>query len=290
MVKPTTEGYVSVIGGRVWYKAVGSGDATPMLILHGGPGMPSYYLEPLEGLADERPIVFYDQLGCGRSDQPEDSSLWRVERFVEELGQVRQELNLERVHILGHSWGTILAVDYALTQPRGLASLILASPALSVPRWLEDQNIYRRQLPDDVQDVLDQHESAGTTDSEEYQEAVMVFYQRHLCRLDPWPAGLERTMAEMGEQVYLTMWGPSEFYATGTLVNYDRTNHLHEISVPTLLTCGRYDEATPKTTEWYQGLIPGSEIAYFEQSSHMPHLEEPESYLRVVRKFFAQVE
>lgn len=118
----------------------------------------------------------------------------------------------------------------------------------------------------------------------------MVFYRRHLCRLDPWPAGLERTLAEIGEQVYLTMWGPSEFYATGNLLNFDRTNRLHEITVPTLFTCGRFDEATPETTAWYQSLIPGAEIAYFEQSSHVPHLEETEPYLQVVREFLSRVE
>ncbi|MFQ5821111.1 MAG: proline iminopeptidase-family hydrolase [Candidatus Heimdallarchaeota archaeon] len=269
---------------------MGSGDAVPLLALHGGPGIPHNYLEPLVGLANECPIVFYDQLGCGKSDRPFDLTLWRVERFVEELGQVRKALNLEQVHILGHSWGSMLAVDYALTQPLGLVSLILASPCLSVPRWIEDVTIHKKQLPIEEQEVIDRHETAGTTDSEEYEEAVMVFYHRYLCRLDPWPAVLEHSLAGAGWEVYHTMWGPSEFFVTGNLKNYDRTSCLHEISISTLFTCGRYDEALPKTTAGYQSLIPGAKLVIFEQSSHMPHLEEKERYLQVVGEFLNKVE
>jgi proline iminopeptidase len=279
------EGYISVPGGRVWYQVVGSGDTVPLLVLHGGPGFPHNYLKPLGNLSDDRPIVFYDQLGCGNSDRPEDPNLWRSERFVEELVKVKKVLDIERVHILGHSWGSMLATDYALSQPEGIVSLILASPALSIPRWYEDVTAYRKQLPSEVQDVLDRHEAAGTTDSEQYEAAVMEFYRLHLCRLDPWPEVLEQTLVGAGLEVYHTMWGPSEFYITGNLADYDRTNRIGELVVPTLFTCGRYDEASPDTTAWYQSLIPQAKIAIFENSSHMPHLEEMESYLQVVRKF-----
>ena len=285
MTNLTREGHISVPGGRVWYKIVGSGDTIPLLVLHGGPSFPHNYLKPLESLSDERPVVFYDQLGCGNSDRPEDPNLWHTERFVEELAKVRQSLNLEQVHILGHSWGSMLAIDYALTKPEGIMSLILASPCLSVPRWIEDTAIYRKKLLIEVQEVLDRNEVAGTTDSEEYEAAVMEFNRRHLYRLDPWPEVLEQTMAGAGLQVYHTMWGPSEFFITGNLANYDSTSCLGEIAIPTLLTCGRYDEASPDTTAWYQSLIPQAEIAIFENSSHMPHLEEMELYLQVVREF-----
>lgn len=284
------EGYVNVTGGRVWYQVVGSGDATPLLTLHGGPGYPHDYLEPLAALADERPVVFYDQLGCGRSDRPDDSSLWRAERFVEELGQVREALGLEQTHILGQSWGSMLATDYALTKPAGLVSLILADPPLSIPRWLDDAAKYRRELPAEVQEVLDRHEAAGTTDSDEYDAAAMEYYKRHVCRLDPWPDAIMRTFEGAGHAVYKTMWGPSEFFMTGSLKDYDRTPRLHEIGVPTLFLCGRYDEATPEATAWYHSLLPGSELVVFEQSSHMPHLEESESYLATARDFLRRAE
>jgi len=285
MINMTSEGHISVPGGQVWYQVVGSGDNVPLLTLHGGPGFPHNYLKPLENLSNDRPVVFYDQLGCGNSDRPEEPTLWRSERFVEELAKVRQELKLERVHILGHSWGSMLATDYALTQPDGIVSLILASPPLSIPRFLADMETYRKNLPTEVQEVLDRNEAAGTIDSEEYEAAVTEFYRRHLCRLDPWPEVLEQTMAGAGLQVYHTMWGPNEFLMTGNLANYDSTSCLGEIAIPTLLTCGRNDEASPDTTAWYQSLIPQAEIAIFEHSTHMPHLEETELYLQVVRDF-----
>ena len=173
------EGYADVNGGRVWYRVVsGRTAATPLLLLHGGPGTPSYCLEPLAALADERPVIFYDQLGCGRSDKPSDPTLWRLDRFVEELGQIREVLDLTEVHLLGHSWGTMLATDYMLTRPMGVLSLILASPVLSVPRFIEDANRLRTELPLETQEVLRKHETAGTTDSAEYQESTMVYYKR----------------------------------------------------------------------------------------------------------------
>lgn len=207
------QGYINVPGGKVWYRIVGSGIRTPLLLLHGGPGAPSYYLKPLTTLADERPVVFYDQLGAGRSDQPADTTLWRTQRFVDELAKVRESLGLKQVHILGHSWGTMLAVDYMLTRPSGVRSLILASPALSIPRWLHDTDSLRATLPDSVKAILAKHEQAGTMDSPEYQSAVMVFYKRFISRLEPWSADIDSTFAQLGLSVYLAMWGPNEFTA-----------------------------------------------------------------------------
>ncbi len=160
------EGYISVTGGLVWYKVVNPGKGIPLLTLHGGPGSSHHYLEPLEQLANERTIIFYDQLGCGKSERPGDTSLWQRSRFVEELGQVRKALKLEQMHIFGHSWGSMLAIDYALTRPDGLISLILASPALSISRWLKDMERYRKSLPSGVQKILEEHERNDTTDSD----------------------------------------------------------------------------------------------------------------------------
>ncbi len=284
------EGYIPVTGGLVWYQALNIGNGIPLLTLHGGPGSPHDYLEPLGILANERPIIFYDQLGCGKSERPDDNTLWQRSRFVEELDQIRHALNLEHVHLFGHSWGSMLAIDYALIKPGGLVSLILASPALSVPHWLNDMKRYRSELSLDIQKILQENERNGSTDSEEYQQAAMEFYQLHLCRLHPWPESLERTMTGEGSIVYNTMWGPSEFYMTGNLLDYDSTAHLGKIDIPALFTCGRYDEAAPETTAWYQSLLPASEIAIFEQSAHMPHLEETKHYLQTLRNFLWQVE
>ena len=257
---------------------------------HGGPGATSYYLNPLSRLASDRPVIFYDQLGCGRSDRPEDPELWNVERFVEELAQIRRALELGRVHIFGHSWGGALAVEYVLGNSTGVESLILAGPTLSTQRWLEDTSKLRAELPLETQEVLKRHEAAGTTDSEEYEAATMEFYKRHLCRLDPWPPEMEQTLDNFGWDVYTKMWGPSEFFATGTLKDFDRTDQLAEINIPTLLTAGRHDEATPETTAWYQSLIPGSSVEIFEDSSHMTMLEKPDRYIDVVRGFLRSVD
>lgn len=284
------EGYVEVTGGKVWYQIVGSGTATPLLLLHGGPGIPSSYLKPLEQLADERPVIFYDQLGSGKSDRPHDSALWRTERFVEELAQVRKALGINKVHILGHSWGTMLAVDYMLTNPSGVKSVILASPCLSISKWMEDANKYRAALPEETQEILDRHEKAGTMDSEEYLNATMEFYKRHLCRLDPWPSELQNSFSEMNEEVYGTMWGLNEFNVTGNLKEYDRTGRLNEISVPTLFTAGRYDEATPEATALYQSFVPKSSIRIFENSAHLAMYEETDKYIKVIRDFLRSVE
>lgn len=290
MVKQVQEGYVNVTGGKIWYEVLGDGDGLPLMTLHGGPGSTHFGFEPLRALAADRPVVFYDQLGCGNSDRPEDPSLWRVERFVEELHILIDVLGLEKFHILGHSWGTMLGADYYLAHPQGVASLVLSSPCISIARWLEDCDKYRKQLPPEVQAVMAKHEATGTTDSEEYESAVEEFNKRHVMRMDPVPAAMARGDQERGTAVYETMWGPSEFFMNGNLKAYDRSGDLHRITVPTLYSCGRVDEAAPETVEWYASLTPKSEFVVYENSAHMPHWEETERYISVVRDFLKRAD
>lgn len=284
------EGYVDVEGGRIWYRIVGSGSRTPLVLLHGGPGAPSYYLNPLAALADERPVIFYDQLGAGRSDRPTDVGLWRVERFVDELGQLRKALGLDQIHLLGHSWGTMLAVDYMMTKPDGVQSLILASPALSVSRWLEDAAALIKTLPESTQATIAEHERAGTFDAPEYQAAVTEYYKLYLCRREPWPDDVNRTFAEMSLSVYGTMWGPSEFTATGSLRTYERGEQLETLDLPVLFTAGRHDEATPAATEYYRSRVPGARLVIFENSAHLTMQDEPDANVQAVRDFLREVE
>ncbi|MGV3487111.1 MAG: proline iminopeptidase-family hydrolase [Tuberibacillus sp.] len=284
------EGYVHVTGGKVYYKKVGTGSKTPIILLHGGPGGTHVPMRALEALGDERPVIFYDQLGSGKSDKPTDLSLWKIDRFVEELGQIRDALHLDDLHILGHSWGTMLAASYLLTKPKGIKSVIFSGPCLSAQQWMRDQIAHREMLPQEVQDVLAKHEAAGTTDSEEYEEAVKEFNKRFVNRMEKKPEWLNTDDAKSNKDVYLTMWGPSEFYATGNLKDFDVTSRLGEIQLPALFVCGRYDEATPSTTERYSRLIPGSKFHVFENSAHVGYLEEPEEYVRVVRDFLKSVE
>ncbi len=288
------EGYIPVTGGRVWYRKEGEGPGIPLLTLHGGPGAASDYLKPLLALADERPVILYDQLGAGRSDRPDDPCLWVLERFVEELMQVRAALGMEKFHLLGHSWGTILGIEYALTQPTGLTSLILSGPALSAPRYVQEANRLKSLLPAEMQEAIVSHEAAGTIDSPEYQAVSGEWLRRHVCRDEAILQEVIKTFTDpkigINPVVYNTMQGPSEFTIAGNLKDWDRTERLSEIHVPTLFTCGRYDECTPEATEWYSSLLPGSEMVVFENSAHMHHLEETDRYLRVVRDFLKRAE
>ena len=281
------EGLIEVTGGKVWYRIVGADKpGIPLLVLHGGPGAPHDYLVNLEALADERPVIFYDQLGCGNSDRPTDSSLWTTDRFVEEVEQIRTALNLKEFHILGQSWGGFLAASYFLKYgSENVQSIIFSAPLLSSERWLNDQRYWISLLPQADQDTISKYEASGDFTSVSYQEAVQQFYIRHLCRLDPWPEALNLTFQKMGAEVYTYMWGPSEFTITGILKDADLTDQLYKIDVPCLFTCGEFDEARPSSMEFFQNLIPGSELKVFEDASHSHHLEKSEEYLNCVRSF-----
>ncbi len=280
------EGFIRVTGGNVWYQIHDKHtDKTPVIILHGGPGSSHYSLQGLKVLSEDRPVIFYDQLGCGKSDRPEDTSLWKIERFVEELVQIRTELCLDKVHILGHSWGTTLAAAYILSKPAGVESIIFSSPCLSAPLWAEDQDRNRKQLSKEVQATLQACEENGTTDLEEYKAATAEFNKHFVCRLDPLPTFLKQGGQYKNPAIYNIMWGPSEFHVTGNLKNFDCTSQLKEIAIPTLYTCGRYDEATPESTEYFSSLTPGAKFHIFENSAHMPYIEETDEYLMVVRDF-----
>ena len=290
MDQPNQEGFVQVPGGKIWFQVVGEGEGLPLITLHGGPGSTHFGLEPLGALGKDRTVVFYDQLGCGNSDRPEDPGLWRMERFVEELFLLVKALDFQEFHILGHSWGTMLGVDYYFGHPAGITSLILSSPCLSVKRWLEDCNRLRQQLPADTQAALNRHEEAGTTDSEEYQQAALEFRKRHVLRLDPVPEAVAEGRRQRGTAVYHAMWGPQEFSVDGNLLNYERAEDLASINLPTLYSCGRFDEAAPETVQWYSSQTPGSECHVYENSAHMPHWEETAGYLKVVSDFLHRAE
>jgi len=281
---------IAVPGGRVWFDVLGEKAGTQLLCLHGGPGFPHDYLKPLSQLSDDRQVIFYDQLGCGRSERPTDPSLWTLHRALEELGAVRRALELDTFHLFGSSWGGLLAIEYALLRPPGLASLVLSSPLVSVPHWTRDAAVLKASLPDDVRKVIDAHEESGHVDCPEYAAAVLVFMKKHVCRLEPWPEELEDAYAGVGIEPYRTMWGPSEFTQTGNLSSCDPSQRLGEIEVPVLWSCGRYDEAVPASTEHFASLTPLSEFVVFENSSHMAHLEERELYLQTIGSFLERVD
>lgn len=286
------EGMINVKGGRIWYKIVGADKkGIPLLVVHGGPGIPHDYLEPLEALSDERPVIFYDQLGCGKSDKPVDTTLWTVERFVDELATLINVLKFDKIHILGQSWGTMLAVEYMIMKkPGNIVSLILSAPFLDAPRWIQDQRQWISELPKGVQDTIAKYEASGDYSSAAYQEALMIFYNKHVCLMDPWPECMTHALENINPAVYEFMAGPSEFTFTGTLKDVQLSNELYKIECPVLYTCGEFDEAKPTTTAFYQSKTPGSEIVVFKNASHAHHLEKTKEYLKVSRDFLKSSE
>jgi L-proline amide hydrolase len=293
------EGHITWDGHRTWYRVagdVGSSDKLPLVALHGGPGAPSYYLNSLAELADTgRPVVLYDQLGCGRSDRVPDaaSDFWTIDLFKRELATLLDELGVsDGYHLYGQSWGGMLALEHAFTHPSGLKSLVLANTLASTALWVSEAERLVADLPQDVQDTLARHEAAGTTESDEYTEAMLVFYARHLCRIDPFPDDLMQTFMSLQEdpRVYNAMWGPSEFTCTGSLGTWDVTSRLSEIDVPTLILSGRHDEATPAVVQPLHDGIAGSEWVVLENSSHSSHVEEKELTHQLVSEFLARVE
>jgi len=285
-----------------WYRISGDLDdarrreRAPLVVLHGGPGFAHDYLLPLAALAKSgRPVVHYDQLGCGRSTHLPDASseFWTVELFLEELDNLLDGLALaDGYHLLGHSWGGALAAEHAVRRPSGLRTLTIADAPASMDMWVAEADRLRAALPKDVQDVLLRHEQEDTTRSPEYQHAVDVFLARHVCRVEPMPDELARSVAQMvaDPTVYLTMNGPSEFHVTGTLRRWSIVERLHSISVPTLLVNGRHDEATEVVMRPFADRVPDFRWHVFENSSHLPHLEETAAYLEVIRAFLEQQE
>jgi len=289
------EGRVEFRGYHTWYRIVGDDDRpgkSPLLCLHGGPGSGHFYLEPLEALAESgRRVIFYDQLGCGNSDVPEELSIHTVSLYVEEIAAIRIALGLESLHILGHSWGGMLAMEYALTQPAGLRSLVLSNTGASMPQWMAEDAVLLQALPDKVQQTLKQHEAAGTTDSQEYKLAGAEFYRRHASlRVQPRPACLKHMAGKPGDHIYQYMWGPGEWIISGTLKDWDITARLGEIHVPALVLVGRHDHATPALARTLRAGIPNAHLHEFENSGHHSHLEQTDEYLRQVIGFLEDVE
>ncbi len=340
-----TEGFVDFRGYRTWYHLAGdlqnpAPGKLPLLLLHGGPGGTSDVFEPIDELATEgRPIIRYDQIGSGRSDRPKDPSLWTVESFVDELRTVRDQLDLTDLHLLGHSWGGMLALEYLFTQPTGVASLIMASSLATTKMWTDEAKRLRLELPEHVVRGMERCESSISTKKPKtgkpaktlsdkaltsrarmmsrlgtaitsntamrisaaashvsflrpaaYQIFSGLYGRRFGCRLDPIPIEVYKMFAGMNRQAYETMWGPTEFFATGTLKDWDVTDRLNEIDLPTLITSGRYDEATPAQMEVLNTGINGSEWVLFENSAHCSMVEEPDAYRETLSTFLAKVE
>ena len=341
---PFTDGFVSFGGYKTWYQTAGDlRSKAPLVLLHGGPGIPgNSYAQLMADLADSRPVVRYDQLGCGRSDRPNDPSLWRVETFLDELAALRDALALDDIHLLGHSWGGMLGIQDLLRKPPGVRSLVLSSSLFSTQCWVEEARRLRGDLPAHIVASMHRFEehhrptgraAPGVVEVRPgiapkdvigrarvmkrmlplmtsppvqrmaswasvvpplrraaYEIAGMAFVRRYVFRMADVPLTLCQDYLARNQQVYETMWGPSEFFATGVLEDWNVESRLGEIDVPTLILSGRYDEATPAQQQRLHEGIPGSRWTIFEHSAHLTFLTEPERYREVLTSFLDGVE
>ncbi len=286
MPKPSEEGYVRVLGHRLFYRSFGRTDKGTILCLHGGPGATHDYLLSLADLAKGGyRVVFYDQLGCGKSEVPNDKQLFVPEWYVEEVEAFRKKMDLGRIHVIGSSWGGMLAIAYALKYQRMMKSMTTVGGLHSVPMTSREMARMKRELPKKVVGTMNKYEAAGDYQNPAYQEAVMVFYRRHLCRLKKWPKELSYSLAHMSEPVYYTMNGPNEFTITGNIRYWDVTERLGSITIPTLVLTGEYDEVSPKVAKEIHRRIAGSELFVFPGCSHTPFWEDRSSFMDVVGLF-----
>jgi len=282
-----TQGTVRVLGHRLFYRSFGAPRRGVLLTLHGGPGATHDYLLPLADLArDGYRVVFFDQLGCGRSEVPRSATEYTVERYTEEVEAVRRALRLGRIHLVGSSWGGLLALSVARTYPASLQSLVTIGGIADIPLAEREMRRLRNRLPPAARRALDRYEARGEFDHPAYLRACREFYERHLCRVRPWPRELQHSLEMAARRpVYPTMNGPNEFTITGTIRYWDMSRDLGRIRTATLVTGGRYDEVTPRVARQIHEGIPGSTWVTFARSSHTPFWEERPRFMEVVARF-----
>lgn len=294
----TIEGYAPYGDHRTWYRITGdvAGGKPPLIVAHGGPGCTHDYVDSYKDVAATgRAVVHYDQVGNGKSTHLPDKGgdFWTVDFFVAELNNLVGHLGVRGgYHLLGQSWGGMLGAEFAVRRPAGLISLVIANSPASMETWIAEANRLRSELPPDVQETLLAHETAGTTASAAYKAATEVFYDRHVCRVKPKPDDVARMEAwlETDPTVYHTMNGPNEFYVIGTMKDWTIVDRLDRIAVPTLLVSGRHDEATPACVQPFADRIPDVRWIVFEESSHMPHLEERAACMAAVGRFLDEID
>jgi L-proline amide hydrolase len=294
MAEPTQiEGRAPFRGYETWYRITGdlASGKPPIFLLHGGPGAAHNYIDAYKALAqDGRAVIHYDQIGCGNSTHlPEKGpEFWTPQFFVDELENLVDHLGQRGgFHVLGQSWGGMLGAEYGVRRPTGLKSLTIANSPASMSLWTSEAMRQRSEMPQDIQDALNTHEAAQDYDNPAYKAATDWVYARHVCRVVPNPPEVVASFAQLAADptVYFTMNGPNEFFVIGTLKDWDIRPALPQIATPTLVISGRHDEATPACVEPFATLIPGARWVIFEDSSHMPHVEEHEACMATVSAF-----
>jgi proline iminopeptidase len=280
---------VPVRGGQynVWTKRLGQ-SRTRMLTLHGGPGLNHMYLECFEDFLPQAGIEFYyyDQLGSVFSDNPDDSSLWTIERYTDEVEDVRKALGLEDFYLYGHSWGGMLGYEYALKYGSHLRGLIISDMVASVPAYMRYADHLRRQFPPETARKMEEYESKNDFDAPEYQKIIFEqIYAKHLCRLNPWPEPIGRSLKFFNTKIYNYLQGPNEFMITGKLKNWDRTADLGKVKTRTLVMGARYDEMDPDEMRRIAGKMPNARAVISEQGSHLCMYDDQEWYFYELIRF-----
>lgn len=286
---PTGESRLNVPGGNIWYKVTGSGTSIPLVMIHGGPGMSSFNLKPLEELGNDRQVIRYDQLGGGKSSVITDTTLFTVDHFVKELDLLRAHLGLKKWNVLGHSWGTVVALEYYRAYPDRVVSLTFGSLCFDVPGWAKSAEKLLKTLPDSLQVAVSNAEATGKYDDPGYLKAMNHYYGLYVFR-KPVQGDVDSMMATFNSDIYTYMWGPSEFTITGTLKDYNPVSFLPQIKVPTLFTVGEFDEIDPVIVKELAGKVPGAKYAMFPGSGHMTPWDARDENVKVLREFLTRVD
>ncbi len=276
-------------GYEVWTKRFGN-SPIKVLLLHGGPAGTHEYMECFESFFPQANIEFYqyDQLGSYYSDQPTDSNLWTIDRFVEEVEQVRVGLGLDKDNfiLLGQSWGGILAMEYALKYQNNMKGLIISNMTADFPKYAAYNNKLRQQLPQAVIDTLTYYEDKGDYQNQRYLDLMFdAFYRKHICRLEEWPEPVDRSFGHFNMDVYTYMQGPSEFVPGGILKDWSVWDRLKELSVPTLTVGAKYDSMNPEEMEEMSELVQNGEYLYCANGSHLAQWDDQEIYMKGVIDF-----
>lgn len=281
---------IPVVGGKykVWTKRMGSGPIK-VLLLHGGPGFPHDYLEAMESFLPQAGIemYYYDQLGVGNSDVPDDSALWTLERYTTEVEEVRHGLGLDHFVLYGQSWGGILAIEYALNYQQHLRGLVISNMAAGMQSYLKRTAALKKQLlPSDLLARLDALETAKDYENPEYQGIIQEhLYPQMLCRISPWPEPVSRAFRLANEKIYNQMQGKSEFEVTGNLKDWERWDRLHEIKVKTLTMGAEHDEMDPDDMRKMATLMPNASCAICPNGSHLTMWDDQVVYFRRLLEF-----
>ncbi len=284
---------VPVVGGKykVWTKRVGHGN-TKILLLHGGPAFSHEYLEAMSSFLPPGgyEIYYYDQLGVNNSDQPDDTRLWTLPRYLEEVEEVRQGLGLDRFVLFGHSWGGILAMEYALRHPQVLKGLVVSNMVASIDAYLVHTNALKQTIPAPARQRLEQLEAAKDFDNPDYEQIMMEhLYVKCICRLDPWPDALMRSFKHLNKAIYLQMQGPSEFEFSGNLRGWTVWDRLPQIKTRTLLLGARHDTMDPKDIQRMATLMPNAQAFICRNGSHLSMWDDQAVYFKALMDFLRRV-